>query len=103
MRAEGLDVTAAEDAPAALRALADGFRPCVIVLDLRLPGMSGLDLAARLAADPHRAAIPVVVASGDGVGMESRARQVGACAFLLKPIDPGDLLAAIRANCVRAH
>ena len=49
---------------AALR-LAQARQPDVILLDLRMPGMSGEELCAHLRANPHTAAIPVVAMSAD--------------------------------------
>ena len=82
----------AEDA---LRRLADG-RADVIVLDVRLPGMSGIDLCALL-RERHPRVRPVILTAfpGDGVLMEALA--AGARAFVLKESGPSVLREAVRA------
>jgi FixJ family two-component response regulator len=65
-----------------------------IILDLRLPGMSGLDLQARLAAE-HKLVPIVFVSAHDEPGVRTQAVQAGAVAFLGKPVDDRALLDAI--------
>jgi DNA-binding NtrC family response regulator len=80
--------------------------PSCLVLDVELPGISGLDLQRELAkSDAH---IPIIFLTGHGdIPMTVRAIQAGALEFLTKPIDDEDLLNAIRhgiASCdARQH
>jgi ribonuclease P protein subunit RPR2 len=67
----------------------------VIVLDLRMPGMSGTELCARLKADEKTSAIPIVVLSGADGGTAAAATEAGADAFLRKPFSPLELLAIV--------
>jgi len=68
--------------------------PSCLVLDVRLPGMSGLDLQARLALD-HRE-LPIVFITGHGSGgLRQRALDAGAVAILDKPFDDRNLLDAV--------
>ncbi len=69
--------------------------PGCVVLDLRMPGMSGLDLLRRLAATGSRIPVIILTAHGDD---ETRRRslQAGAVAFLEKPFQSAALLAAVR-------
>jgi len=60
---EGYLVTTAPDGLAALRALHDGLRPCLAILDLMMPKMSGWELRAAMLADPTLADIPVAIVS----------------------------------------
>jgi FixJ family two-component response regulator len=69
-------------------------RGCVI-LDLRMPGMDGLELLGRLAAHNHGLSVIVVSASADR-GEKRRAKDLGAIDFFPKPYDTKKLLAAIR-------
>lgn len=64
-------------------------RPDLVLLDLVMPGMSGLDVAARLKADPLTSGIPVlfVTASTDS-DEESRCWEAGAVDFVAKPFNP---------------
>jgi RNA polymerase sigma factor (sigma-70 family) len=69
--------------------------PSCLVLDVRLPGLSGLDLQRELAARNMR--IPIVFVTGHGdVPMGVRAMKAGAVEFLTKPFRDQDLLDAIR-------
>ncbi|MGO4404662.1 response regulator transcription factor [Bosea sp. RAF48] len=71
-------------------------RPCCLVLDVRIPGPSGIDFQAELAGigDP----LPIVFLTGHGdVPMAVRAMKTGAVEFLLKPFREQDLLDAVRA------
>ena len=74
---------------------ADAFeRPACVLADVRLPGMSGLELQRKL-ADQH-AAMPFVVMTAHGDGATARtALRDGAVDFLEKPIDEQDLMDAI--------
>jgi FixJ family two-component response regulator len=68
---------------------------CCLLLDLRMPGVSGLDVQRQLeAAGVH---VPVVFLSGHGdVSTSVAAMKQGAVDFLEKPVDPSALLAAVR-------
>jgi response regulator RpfG family c-di-GMP phosphodiesterase len=67
--------------------------PDAIVLDVSMPGESGLALCRRLKDDPATAEIPVVLLTGSPVGEE--AAEAGADAFLTKPFSPLELLGLI--------
>jgi FixJ family two-component response regulator len=68
--------------------------PSCIVLDVRLPGLSGLDLQARLAELGETAPIVFITGHGD-VPTSVRAMKAGAVEFLVKPFEPRDLLDGI--------
>lgn len=78
-------------------ALAVSHPPALILLDLRLPDMSGLDVLRRLRADPRTAAIPVlVIVDGDTPGdAVASAQTLGAVGALRKPFDVSAVLAAV--------
>jgi CheY-like chemotaxis protein len=69
-------------------------RPDVVVLDLMLPGLSGLDVLATLRGDENGKRVPVVVISAWGDARED-AFAAGADRFVLKPFDPDDLRAVV--------
>jgi FixJ family two-component response regulator len=69
--------------------------PCCLVLDVRLPGLSGLDIQAELAK--ARIQIPIIFMTGHGdIPMSVRAMKAGALEFLTKPFREQDLLDAIQ-------
>jgi len=71
--------------------------PDLILMDVQLPKMSGLDATRRLRADPRTASVPIIVVTSFALsGDESKAREAGATAYLAKPYSPRDLLAKIR-------
>jgi FixJ family two-component response regulator len=69
--------------------------PCCLVLDVRMPGLNGLDLQETLAATGRRMSIVFVTGHVD-VPMSVRAMKRGAADLLTKPVDDKDLLAAIQ-------
>ena len=94
LTSRGLAVQVFPSAPAFLAAARpDG--PACLVLDVRLPGLSGLDLQRDLARSD--AALPIVFLTGHGdIPMSVRAMKAGAVEFLTKPFREQDLLDAIR-------
>jgi FixJ family two-component response regulator len=69
-------------------------RPCCAVLDVRMPGLTGLDVQETLARSGH--GIPIVFLTGHGdVPMSVTAMKRGAVDFLTKPVDAENLLGAI--------
>jgi two-component system response regulator AtoC len=81
----GLEVQAVASAEGALRALRSSALPDVIVLDRRMPGMSGDDLLRRLKAQPEWSRILVAVVSGMPRGERELAAEPDA--YLEKPFD----------------
>lgn len=92
----GHEVVAAADGIAALAAVRR-YRPDVVVTDVDMPHMSGLDLCRAIRADAELRHIPVVLASGSLLPDDERAAAVGASATLLKPFVPTQLLACVAA------
>ena len=93
----------AESASEALRLLgADGSPPAgaveLILMDLQLPGMNGIEACRRIAGDPRFRDIPVIVVTGsaDNVNLAD-AFQAGAVDYLPKPINPVELAARVRS------
>src|SRR5262245_32649766 len=67
----------------------------LILTDVQLPGLSGLELTGRLKADPALARVPVVAVSGFvGKADEARIRAAGVDDFVAKPVAPSRLIAA---------
>ena len=92
----GLDVEVFPTAQAFLEARCRPRGPSCLVLDVRLPGLSGLDLQETLASTD--AALPIIFLTGHGdIPMSVKAMKAGAAEFLTKPSRPQDLLDAIRS------
>jgi DNA-binding NarL/FixJ family response regulator len=87
-------VGAAEDGGEALD-LVRKLQPDVVLLDLRLPGVDGLEILRQL-KDSTPAAKLVVLSACDEADVVELALRAGACAFITKRIDPHDLAAALR-------
>ena len=85
-------VVEAEDAAAARRKIRSA-RPDVIVLDVNMPGTTGLELCSELKAAPATRDIPIVLLTGSEGGTEAAAKKAGANAFVRKPFSPLELLA----------
>ena len=71
--------------------------PDLILMDIQLPKLSGLDATRRLRADPQTAAIPIIVITSFALsGDDQKAKDAGASAYLAKPYSPRQLLEMIR-------
>ena len=101
----GLEGFAVVGVPNAAEALAQLRGPdiawCLIVLDWRLPDMTGGHFHEVVAADPKLAHIPVLVVTADSRGA-AEARRIGVRHVALKPIETRTLLEVIRQHCSRS-
>jgi signal transduction histidine kinase/DNA-binding response OmpR family regulator len=89
----GFSLAVARDGEAGLE-LAGRLHPAAITLDLVLPKLDGWEVLARLKADPATAEIPIVIVSM--LDERGRGFALGAAAYLVKPIERQNLLAALR-------
>ena len=93
----GFEVMEANDGREALECISE-FRPQLVVTDLMMPVMDGVELIERLRADPETADVPVVAITADATEQaERKARAAGAVDFITKPIDLPALLDRLRA------
>ena len=91
----GYEVRTAADAEEALVAL-ETFRPRLILMDIQLPGMDGLELTRRLKADPRSQGIVILALTAYAMkGDEEKAREAGCDGYIVKPIDTRTLPAVI--------
>jgi FixJ family two-component response regulator len=74
--------------------------PCCLVLDVRMPGLTGIQLQEMLAATGRRMSIVFVTGHAD-ISTSVRAMKAGAVDLLTKPVDAQDLIAAIRRAVAR--
>src|SRR4051812_14256618 len=86
LRLHGFEVVEANDGREALDRLAES-RPQLVLTDLMMPVMDGIELIRRLRDDPQTADIPVVAITANATEeVEHQARQAGAVDFITKPI-----------------
>ena len=100
---EGFHTVAAEDGLEALHLLRTVRHrapdvPCIVLLDLMMPRLSGHEFRRAQLEDPVVAAVPVAVMSG-ATDIEQRAEALGAVATVAKPIDFNVLLDVVRRYC----
>jgi two-component system response regulator AtoC len=94
LKKAGYEVEVAEGGEAALAAL-DSFDPDVILTDVRMPRMGGLDLLAALKAKQHTATVIVMSAYGN-VDLAIEAMKAGAYDYVSKPFKPDEIILALR-------
>ncbi len=82
----------------AVDAVAKGLRPCLVLLDIRMPDIDGWDAWAQMQRLPDMADVPAVMFSGDPPDY-TRAVRADVRAYLRKPITHELLLASVRHYC----
>ncbi len=98
--AKGFDAVGAPSGPTALDYFQAGLRPCVVLLDVRMPDMDGWQVWERMKAHEELARTPVVILSADKAD-DKRARAVGIREFLRKPVEARVLVNAVEKYCER--
>jgi CheY-like chemotaxis protein len=97
LRLHGFEVMEAINGREALERVHD-FRPDLVVTDLMMPELDGVELIRRLRGDPRTSNLPILAITADPSGTtEQRARQAGAADFLTKPVDMPALLNRLHA------
>jgi CheY-like chemotaxis protein len=92
---DGYDVVDASSGEEALKSVKRDH-PDVVVCDVMMPGMDGIEVVRRLRADPKTAKLPVIVVSAKAQRIDLQAGQLaGADDYVTKPFDPQDLLDAV--------
>ena len=93
---EGYQVKEAEDGSTAI-ALAQTWQPCVILLDIVMPGMDGYTTCEKLRARPETATIPIIFLSAlDAPSEKVKAFKKGAADYITKPFQAEEVLARVR-------
>ena len=94
---EGYQADVFNDGQAALEALPD-MRPHVVLLDVNMPGLSGIDVCRRLKQDTAHRLTPVVMVTGQAQrDARLEGLEAGADDFLAKPVDPQELMIRVRS------
>jgi CheY-like chemotaxis protein len=92
LRLQGYDVMEVTDGQEALERL-DEFRPHLVLTDLMMPVMGGVELISKIRANPENAGLPVVAITADCTDqVQLQARRAGAADVIMKPIDMATLL-----------
>ncbi|HEX3055317.1 MAG TPA: response regulator [Gaiellaceae bacterium] len=101
LRASGylvLEAATAEDGVAVARTNA----PALVLMDMQLPGMSGVEALAQLRGDERTESIPVLALTAQAMhGDRERFLDAGFDGYLSKPVDVLDLVATVREHCDR--
>jgi two-component system cell cycle response regulator DivK len=101
MKSEGHTVLSATDAEAGLT-MAREERPDLILMDIQLPGMDGLEAVAQLKRQPSTGAIPVIALTALAMkGDEERIRAAGCDGYIAKPMRYKEFLATIASQLAR--
>jgi two-component system, chemotaxis family, chemotaxis protein CheY len=100
LEGEGYAPVTAADGGEALRLLR-GYRPCLILLDLMMPGVDGWQFREAQLEDGSLAGIPIVILTGGG-NVDAHATALRAAAALEKPVDLEVLLETVDRHCLRA-
>ncbi len=97
LRPTGLDIREASSAEAALSLLNDGVTPRMILTDLNMDGMSGIELVREVRKLPGMAFTPIVLLTTESQeDLRQTAKSAGATGWLVKPFDAAKLLALVK-------
>lgn len=103
LQKRGLEATVLTD-PHSLLEVTASVRPHLVVMDMRLPGCTGLELAAVLRHDDRMVGVPIVfLTAEDEPARAIQALEVGADDFLAKPVDPEKLIAVVCSRLERSR
>jgi two-component system cell cycle response regulator len=92
------ELLSAENGVEALR-LAERYLPRVVLLDVMLPGINGYDLCHRIRHMPNLSDVYIIMVTAKAMPSErAQGFAAGADAYLTKPFDEGELMAAIRSS-----
>jgi CheY-like chemotaxis protein len=92
---EGFQVNSADDD--AVYSIAESWQPSVILMDVRLPKLDGVEACQRLKNNPMTTAIPIILLTADTTAAELQ-REGGADDLLMKPFHNADLLEKVRKH-----
>jgi CheY-like chemotaxis protein len=102
LEATGYSTLAARSGEDAVE-LARSHAPSVVLMDVQLPGIDGVEALTRLRRDERTASIPVLAVTAQAMsGDRERFLEAGFDGYLAKPIDIAELLAAVEEHCGRA-
>ncbi len=93
---EEYNVKVAVNGELALKIAGSANPPDLILLDIVMPGMDGMEVCRRLKADPVTEEIPIIFLSGQASGEQcDEGMELGGEAYLQKPVEPGSLFSLL--------
>ncbi len=93
----GFEVAIYRDAPSASRDLLAGIQPSVIILDIMMPGVSGIDMLEFMRQEKNFTDVPIVMLSSETTDVQvDEAMYLGADVFVFKPVTLDELENAIK-------
>jgi CheY-like chemotaxis protein len=95
---EGYDVDTASNGSLALAKI-EASPPSMVLLDVIMPGIDGVEVTRRIRQNPIFAEMPILIISGSDEACVAEALNVGANDFMRKPVEVGELLAKIKKLC----
>ncbi len=95
LETEGFDVSVASNGQEGLEVLGQIGPPCLVLLDLMMPVMSGEDFLRHVRQNPAMSPVPVIIVTASG-----RTALPGTQGILKKPFEISDLFATVSAHCV---
>lgn len=92
----GYEVKTAAAGAEALSVIAGGFKPSVIITDLNMPGMDGIELIRQARAAPGCRFLPMLMLTTESrTDRRAEAKAAGATGWLVKPVQPTELVAVL--------
>ena len=93
----GLAVETSNDGDSALARLTSGLKPDLIISDVNMPGIDGIDLVRKIRANAQLRFVPILMLTTESeAGKRAEAKAAGATGWLVKPVQGADLLTVIR-------
>ncbi|HRJ59547.1 MAG TPA: response regulator [Azospirillaceae bacterium] len=97
LKKAGYAVTTAASGELAVAALGKGLKPNMIITDIHMPGMNGIDLIRKVRTMPGLQFIPILVVTTESQqSKRDEARAAKATGWLVKPVQPDDLLKVVK-------